>query len=98
MDAVDQLNYRLNVSARSLSGSQSYLIGFFYDNCLGSYISQYLIGVLKRCNELGYHLVLESCSFNADNVVDIVEGLTRRHMLDGIILPPPMSECQPLMD
>ncbi len=98
MDAVHQLNYRLNVSARSLSGSQSYLIGFFYDNSLGSYISQYLIGVLKRCNELGYHLVLESCSFNAEDVVEVVEGLTRRYALDGIILPPPMSECKPLLD
>jgi len=98
MDAVEQLNYRLNVSARSLSGSQSYLLGFFYDNSLGSYISQYLIGVLKRCNELGYHLVLESCSFDAEDVVEAVERLTRRYALDGIILPPPMSESKPLLD
>lgn len=98
MEAVTKLNYRLNVSARSLSGSQSYLLGFFYDNSIGSYISQYLIGVLQRCNELGYHLVLESCGFGADNVEEIISELTSRYMLDGIILPPPLSEYLPLLD
>ena len=98
MEAVETLNYRLNVSARSLSGSQSYLLGFFYDNSIGSYISQYLIGVLKRCNELGYHLVLESCSFGAPNVDEIVSDLTSRYMLDGVILPPPLCESLPLLD
>ncbi|WP_041522345.1 LacI family DNA-binding transcriptional regulator [Gilvimarinus agarilyticus] len=98
MEAVSALNYRLNVSARSLSGSQSYVLGFFYDNSLGSYISQYLIGVLQRCNELGYHLVLESCSFGADNVEETVSELTSRYMLDGVILPPPMCEFLPLLD
>ncbi|HEY7884936.1 MAG TPA: LacI family DNA-binding transcriptional regulator [Cellvibrionaceae bacterium] len=98
MDAVKTLNYRLNVSARSLSGSQSYLIGFFYDSSLGSYISQYLLGVLRRSNELGYHLVLESCDYAADNLDDIITRLTGRYMLDGIILPPPLSEYLPLLD
>ncbi|MDO3385337.1 LacI family DNA-binding transcriptional regulator [Gilvimarinus sp. SDUM040013] len=98
MEAVKKLNYRLNVSARSLSGSQSYLLGFFYDNSLGSYISQYLIGVLKRCNELGYHLVLEPCSFGEENVETIISELSSRYMLDGVIVPPPLSEYLPLLD
>ncbi len=29
MAAMEKLNYRVNVSARSLSGTQSYLMGFF---------------------------------------------------------------------
>ncbi|MCP8900971.1 LacI family DNA-binding transcriptional regulator [Gilvimarinus xylanilyticus] len=98
MAAVEALNYRLDASARSLSGAQSYLIGFFYDNSLGSYISQYLIGVLKRCNELGYHLVIEPCSYG-DNDVDAVVGeLTKRYKLDGMIIPPPLCEYVPLLD
>jgi len=98
MEAVKVLNYRLNISARSLSGSQSYLIGFFYDSTLSSYISQYLLGVLQRSNELGYHLVLESCDYAAVNLGEIITRLTGRYMLDGIILPPPLSEYFPLLD
>ncbi|MDO3385894.1 LacI family DNA-binding transcriptional regulator [Gilvimarinus sp. SDUM040013] len=98
MESVRALNYRLDASARSLSSAQSYLMGFFYDNSLGGYISQYLIGVLQRCNELGYHLVIESCSYGESDVDSIVEGLTGRYMLDGVILPPPLCEYAPLLD
>lgn len=98
MEAVSSLNYRLNISARSLSGTQSYVMGFFYDNALGGYISQYLIGVLKRCNELGYHLVLESCDYGEPDVESIVAELSERYRLDGMIIPPPLCEYLPLLD
>ncbi|WP_347330057.1 LacI family DNA-binding transcriptional regulator [Marinimicrobium locisalis] len=98
MEAVGALNYRLNISARSLSGTQSYVMGFFYDNALGNYISQYLIGVLKRCNELGYHLVLESCDYGEPDVASVVAELTERYRLDGMIIPPPLCEYLPLLD
>ncbi|MEN0038383.1 MAG: LacI family DNA-binding transcriptional regulator [Cellvibrio sp.] len=98
MAAVEKLNYRVNVSARSLSGTQSYLMGFFYDNSVGSFISEYLIGTLKRCNELGYQLVIEQCPYQEANLEEHIKHLASRYDLDGIIIPPPLCDDLPLLN
>jgi LacI family transcriptional regulator len=98
MRAVETLNYRVNISARSLSGMQSYLLGFIYDNSVGSFISEYLIGTLKRCNELGYQLVIEQASYHEDGIDNHINHLIRRYDLDGVIIPPPLGDDLQLLD
>lgn len=96
--AVAALNYKPNISARSLSSSKSYTLGFFYDHSSGAFIREYLLGTMLRCNELGYHLVLEPCNFSETNVRNFLKDLVLRHSLDGIIVPPPLGDNKALLD
>ena len=98
MQAVDSLNYKLNISARSLSSSKSFVLGFFYDLSVGGFIREYLIATMLRCNELGYHLILEPCDFSESDINDFIKKMVRRHALDGIIVPPPLNDNRTLLD
>jgi LacI family transcriptional regulator len=98
LQAVDTLNYKLNISARSLSSSKSYVIGFFFDHSAGGFLREYLIGTMLRCNELGYHLILESCDFSEVDINSYIKTMVRRHALDGIIVPPPLGDNEQLLD
>ena len=42
-EAVAALNYRPNISARSLAGSKAYLIGVFFDNPSPAYVTDCLL-------------------------------------------------------
>jgi LacI family transcriptional regulator len=98
MVAVEALNYRVNFSARSLSSSQSFVIAVFYDNSVGSFISEYIIGTLKRCNELGYHLIIEHCDFNEPDVEALISNVINRYTLDGVIIAPPLGDHMALLN
>jgi LacI family transcriptional regulator len=98
LNAVKELNYKPNISARGLSSSKSYILGFFYDRSSGGFIREYLIGTMLRCNDLGYHLVLEPCDFTESSVRDFVKNITLKHSLDGIVVPPPLGDNMALLD
>lgn len=98
MEAVEKLNYKLNISARSLSSAKSFVLGFFYDLSVGAFIREYLIGTMLRCNELGYHLILEPCDFSEMDIKAFIKKMVRRHALDGIIVPPPLGDNSLLLD
>lgn len=65
---------------------------------MGSFISEYLIGTLKRCNELGYQLVIEQCPYQEANLEEHIKHLTNRYDLDGVIIPPPLCDDLPLLN
>ena len=98
MDAVAELGYRPNISARSLAGSRSYLIGLLYDNPSAAYISELLIGALDSCRAAGYHLVVEACDVDAGDIGDQALTLVRDSRLDGLVLPPPLCESEILVE
>lgn len=95
---IEELNYKPNMFARGLSSARSYLIGLFiYDPYWSGYATDIQLGALRRCRELGYHLVIEPIDpfmeGAAEQVVDGVAGLR----LDGVILPPPLCTFEPLL-
>lgn len=98
MEAVAELGYRPNISARSLAGSRSYLIGLLYDNPSAAYISELLIGALNSCRAAGYHLVVEACDVEAGGIGEEVLALVRDSRLDGLVLPPPLCESEALVE
>ncbi len=62
-----------------------------------SYLSQFLIGGLHAARSAGVHLVIESCeSEDADEQAEVTRRFATSDV-EGVILPPPLSESQPIM-
>ena len=95
---VDELDYRPNAFARSLSSSRSYLLGLFLDDPGSGYAADLQLGALMRCRERSYHLVVEPLDLTAPgwaaSVVDVIRALR----LDGAILTPPICDDPVLLD
>ena len=97
--AIDELNYRPNVMARSLARRQSLLIGLLYHNASSAYLSELLVSTLKYSRELGHHLMIEDLpetddgTFDSDLIISRLQNLG----LDGIILPPLLSRNEGLV-
>lgn len=91
-DAIRDLNYRPNLSARSLARANTYFVGLLYDNPSAGYISELLIGALNRCRKAGYHLMVESCGSADQDWEGSIAEMLRTSNFDGIIIPPPVCD------
>jgi LacI family transcriptional regulator len=97
MDAVQQLNYSPNAAARSLAAGDATHIGLLYSNPSAAYLSQFLIGALDAARRAGCHLVIESCeSEDPDEQAEVTRRFATSEV-EGVILPPPLSESIPIM-
>jgi LacI family transcriptional regulator len=97
LEAVERLNYAPNTAARSLAAGSADHIGLLYANPSAAYLSQFLIGALEAARRAGCHLVIESCE---SETPDEQAEVTRRFAtseVQGVILPPPLSESIPIM-
>lgn len=90
--AVAGLGYRPNLSARSLAGSRSFLIGLCFDNPNPAYVSDAQIGAIGRCRESGYHLLVEPFDALGADPASVLEPMIYNVRVDGVILTPPVSD------
>lgn len=96
-EAVTALGYRPNLSARSLAGSRSFLIGLCFDNPNPAYVSEAQIGAIRRCRESGYHLLVEPLDNGSDRPQAELEAMVFNVRVDGVILTPPLSDHPALL-
>ena len=94
-EAVNALSYRPNIFARGLASERSFLIGLLCDTpAAGSgYIAALQLGLLSRCREEGYHLIVESLDGQNPNLGRQVQSLVAESSLHGIILTPPLCDA-----
>ncbi len=95
--AVNELGYRPDASARSLRTAQSYAIGLLYDNPNPHYVIAMQRGVLSVCRDTGYGLQIHPCDSSSPNLAAELVALVQHARLAGIVLAPPMSERQDLV-
>lgn len=97
LEAIEQLKYSPNTAARSLAAGEATHVGLLYSNPSAAYLSQFLVGALDGARKAGCHLVIEACESSDDS--DRAEAA--RHLVDadveGVILPPPLSESVPIL-
>ena len=89
---VTQMKYRPKLSARSLAGARSFLIGLLYYDPSAAFVSGVQQGATLRCREAGYHLVVESVKDDAPDLGQQVDQMTSALRPDGMILTPPLCE------
>ncbi|MBE0362382.1 LacI family transcriptional regulator [Pseudoalteromonas ulvae UL12] len=92
MEAVNELKYQPNLAARSLAGTKSFTIGLVYDNPNAYYVLDMQKGILSRCKEEGYELLIHPCSGSDDMMLEELATMVKRARISGLILTPPLSE------
>jgi len=97
-EAVAALNYRPDPSARSLAGSRSYLVALLYDNPSPNYLMEVVTGVVDACEAHHYGMVMQPVAFHAPDCVETVDALLSVSRLDGLILTPPLTDSEGLLD
>jgi LacI family transcriptional regulator len=98
-EAMRALNYRPNIMARNLAGRAGLFIGLIYRNPSYGYLSEFLLGALDTCRELGHYLIVEEPLVD-DNMVDL-EQMEKRFLdmsIQALIVVPPLSDDPKLID
>ncbi|MBR9824536.1 MAG: LacI family transcriptional regulator [Alphaproteobacteria bacterium] len=90
--SIEALNYTPNLSARGLVKSRSFFIALFYNNPSQGYVSELLLGLLNRCRQAGYHLVIENCGPKESDWEGGIDAMLAASHFDGVILTPPVSD------
>lgn len=95
--AMEELNYKPSKAARSLASTQSFQIGFIYDNPNAYYVIDMQNGILDICRQQNYELLIHPCDASSVGIIEEVLTLIKRSNLDGLVLTPPLSENQQLI-
>ncbi|WP_286875070.1 LacI family DNA-binding transcriptional regulator [Marinimicrobium sp. UBA4509] len=98
LKAIDELDYRPNLSARSLAGNRSYVIGLLYDNPSANYVIDVQDGVLSTCRSQGYDVLIHPCNHQDPDIGREIRDLMRQTRIDGVILTPPLSDVMPILE
>jgi len=96
--AIAALGWQPNLSARSLAGGRSYLIGLIYDNPSSSYVSELQRGALQVCSGHGRHLLALQIDCRAPDAATRVRDAVRSSRLDGVIVSPPVSNRESVLE
>lgn len=106
--AVETLDYRPSLSARTLAGASSYLIAAFVDAELtlehwrsgrgNDYLSRLEYGALVECRRADYHLLVELIDYGSPSLETRLLSLLRALRPDGVLLTPPNSDDPRVMD
>jgi len=92
LKVVAELKYRPKLSARSLAGARSFLIGLLYYDPSAAFVGGVQQGATLRCREAGYHLVVESLHDDAPDLAQQVDRMVSALRPDGMILTPPLCD------
>jgi len=90
--AVEELNYQPNLSARNLAGAKSFSVAYIYDNPNAYYIIDMQEGILSACKQQGFELLIHPCDAKNKNITEEVVNMVKHARIAGLILTPPLSE------
>ena len=95
--AVEALHYFPSLSARSLAGRRSYLLGLVYENPSANYIVDIQHGAMARCRQEKFRLFVHQCSGRDAELIRDIMGLVDQTHVDGLVVPAPLSQSVDLI-
>jgi LacI family transcriptional regulator len=98
MRAVEQLQYKPNLSARSLAGQRSYMVALVYNNPSRNYLMEIQSGMLEACRANHYNLVLAPVGSGKQRIADDIKGFFEYFDPDGVVLIPPLTDDKEVLD
>jgi len=96
-EAIAELNYRPDQSARNLASHRSHLIGLVYDDPdayelpSSGYVVNMQQGALKACRSARSELLIHPCNYRAKDVGKQLKSLIEETRPAGIIVAAPLS-------
>ncbi|MEZ0470105.1 LacI family DNA-binding transcriptional regulator [Luteimonas salinilitoris] len=96
--AIAELDYEPDPSARNLRNGFSFAIGLVYDNPNPYHIIAMQKGVLAACRETGFALQIQPTDSNSPLLAEELIEFVQRSRLAGLVLTAPMSERKDLVD
>jgi LacI family transcriptional regulator len=96
-DAITQLQYRPDQSARNLASHRSHLIGLVYDDPAvyeipsAGYVMRLQQGALDACRSAHYELLIHPCNYRKKEIGAELKSLIEQTRPAGIILAAPLS-------
>ena len=96
-EAIQELNYRPDRSARNLASHRSNLIGLVYDDPSNydipsaGYVIRMQQGALRACHSLGCELLIHPCNYQDKGISAQLKALIENVRPDGIVLAAPLS-------
>lgn len=94
--AIAELGYTPNIVARRLAGGGALRFGLLYSNPSAFWLSEFLVGGLDAAQLQGIQLVVVKSTPGTNELTAARNLLTDG--IDGLILPPPLCNHEPLLD
>lgn len=98
MEVMRKLSYRPSPTARTLAGHPSLLIGMPFDSSAVRYVTEVQMGTLETFRAANYQVVMHACDAYAPDVVAEIVTFVQRVRVDGIILTPPLSHMETIVE
>lgn len=103
-EAIAELNYRPNMSARSLASHRSRLIVLVYDDPSAyevpsaGYVIRMQQGTLRACRTANYELLIHPCNYRNKDVKKELQQLIEQARPDGIVVAAPLSNMPKIVN
>ena len=95
---MQEMGYTPDPQARGLAFRRSFLIGMVFDNPNAQMVVTMQEGVLDGLKGSGFELVVHACDRNDPNFLPEVAAFVERQKLFGVIVLPPISENNALVE
>lgn len=96
--AIDQLKFRRSRLGLALAHNRSYMIALVYDNPSANFLTHLQAGVMSACKSRGIGLYLHKCSYDSPTLVDDMAQMIGSTAVDGLVLPSPVCDQEPLLE
>lgn len=93
---IAELGFTPDPQARALARRKSFLVGLVYDNPSPQYVVNIQRGILDALEGTDFQLVLHPCDRSKPDHVARIQSFIQQHKPFGLILPPSVSEDEPL--